>query len=89
MKSTSALAIALLSITASASVLSVRGGARTACETEEGLNHWGHCRVYSQTPPYAATGEQYDCRWQSPCTINQNGCIIFTQDGKKVANCNG
>ncbi|RDI77859.1 hypothetical protein Vi05172_g12092 [Venturia inaequalis] len=99
MKFVSALAIALLSVTASAAlqgaampaVAPVNRGPnpRTACQTNRGPDFMGICKVYSTTDYTRPTGDQVDCLETSPCKVDQNGCVIFYKDGKRVAKCGG
>ncbi|KAE9992545.1 hypothetical protein EG327_008682 [Venturia inaequalis] len=88
MKFTSALAIALLSITTSASFPKAGislPNPRTACETKKGPNHAGVCKVYEVLDATKETGEQVNCMKEHPCMVNQNGCVIWVKNGKKVA----
>ncbi|RDI87293.1 hypothetical protein Vi05172_g2936 [Venturia inaequalis] len=96
MKFVSALAIALLSVTASAAPQGLpappaKGGPkpRTACETYSGPFHAGVCKVYDRTDYTKPTGDQVNCLITSPCGVNQNGCVIYYKDGKRVAKCTG
>ncbi|KAE9983318.1 hypothetical protein EG328_010106 [Venturia inaequalis] len=82
MKFTLALVIAFLSATVSA-------GPRTACLALPGKDQWGYCRVYMANNWQQVTGEQYPCLPESPCNVNEHGCILVKRNGKVVGKCNG
>ncbi|RDI80873.1 hypothetical protein Vi05172_g9140 [Venturia inaequalis] len=81
MKSTPALAIALLSMTVSAS--------RKACTLPTGSGDSGYCVVYEEKNWWKPTKERYACLEHSPCLVDQNGCYPVQRSVYTLAKCSG